>query len=142
MSCSFNSVTRVLVHSLDIPTNITGAGSSRGSLAREAGLGDAQSRDVQELLEADIAAALDTEAALLDTAEDLPQREQVLSGERKCVAVWVAYSAGAAAGVGVDAANAGLDARGELGALLQVVRPDLDISPRHCYCAPIASECP
>jgi len=134
MSCSRNSVTRVLVHSLDIPTNITGAGSSRGSLAREAGLGDAQSRDVQELLEADIAAALDTEAALLDAAEDLPQREQVLSGgERKWVAAWVAYSAGAAAGVGVDAANAGLDARGELGALLQVVRPDLDISPRHCY---------
>ena len=46
-------------------------------------------------------------------------------GERKWVAAWVAYSAGAAAGVGVDAAHAGLDAGSELRALLEVVRPDL-----------------
>ena len=76
------------------------------------GLGDAQGGDVDELLEAELAAALDADAGLLDAAEG---------------------GAGAAAGVGVDAANAGLDARGELGTLLQVVRPDLDISPRHCY---------
>ena len=131
MSCSFNSVTRCLSILLTSDNNITGAGHSRRSLARQAGLGDAQGGDVEELLEADIAAALDTEAALLHAAEDLSHPQQVLSGgERKWVAAWVAYSAGAAAGVGVDAANAGLDARGELGTLLQVVRPDLGISQR------------
>ena len=68
------------------------------------GLGDAQGGDVDELLEAELAAALDADAGLLDAAEG---------------------GAGAAAGVGVDAAHAGLDAGSELRALLEVVRPDL-----------------
>ena len=71
------------------------------------GLGDAQGGDVDELLEAELAAALDTNAGLLDAAEG---------------------GAGAAAGVGVDAAHAGLDAGSELRALLEVVRPDLRAS--------------
>ena len=87
MSCSFNSVTRCLSILLTSDNNITGAGHSRRSLGRQAGLGDAQGGDVEELLEADIAAALDTEAALLHAAEDLSHREQVLSGgERRWVA--------------------------------------------------------
>ena len=68
------------------------------------GLGDAQGGDIDELLEAKLAAALDANAGLLDATEG---------------------GAGAAAGVGVDAAHAGLDAGSELRALLEVVRPDL-----------------
>ena len=92
------------------------------------GLGDAQGGDVDELLEAKLAAALDTDAGLLDATCRQRYRCHLEKNATQTPAIsWrlTEGGAGAAAGVGVDAAHAGLDAGSELRALLEVVRPDL-----------------